>query len=264
MGKRKTLPLRSTSQKLPATPKVGSVNRNYAAYAEQTFAESGYAGKSLLRNVFGQIRCRKPRGHCLLLALVDERQGAYAAMLGRIMEGSSLTASAVALGIGKATAAQWLATGLRDQAAGIDSYYSRFASDVYAATAHAVSRAEQTISIRNPLEYLRHGPGAAFYREERYWQEPIPGEQPIDDLNPLAVIGDGSQEQSALSDNRLSAALDVLKQGGLLDEHFTAALEQQGAVSTPSADASSSDEEFTVLDAPPSRPIEAGGASDRG
>ncbi len=147
-----------------------------------------------------------------------ERQGAYAAFLGRLMSGASLSAAAVACGIRRESVRDWLTQGLTDQQADIDSYYARFASDVHAAIAHCVSECEIQVATRKPLEYLRTGPGRAFYTREQYWQQLDPLMPfPEDDINPIQVFDADTNSQS-LTAERLTEALAVLRNQRLLTD----------------------------------------------
>lgn len=141
------------------------------------------------------------------------------------MLGSSLTSASITCGLNRATTQQWLSQGLSDQLAERDTYYSRFASDVYAALAHGVSEAEVAIHRHNPAEYLKTGPGRALYRDEQYWQPALPGQAPIDDINPLVTVAD--EGQSTLQDNRMLDALKVLQGLGMVDTEFTKQLSEQ-------------------------------------
>jgi hypothetical protein len=54
------------------------------------------------------------------------------------------------------------------------------------------------------LEYLRSGPGRAFYAREQYWQPLPPGAPlPDDDLNPLATI-DANEPAPPINSRRWS------------------------------------------------------------
>lgn len=217
------------TKKLPAAPTGKSPSRNYAALAEEEFGASGFAGKSLLRSVVGAVRIPAPR-NSLLAELVKRRQSIYAAILGRIMCGSSLIAAACAVGLSRETVRRWMIEGLENQQAGEDTYYARFASDVYAALAHSVGEAELAVMRRNPIEYLRSGPGRAFYQErENYWQPVDPRAAPsTSDIEPLVEIA--SEQTDTLSASRASEALDRLKELGIIDnpEYAKQIIEQSG------------------------------------
>lgn len=213
--------------KLPDAPRGQHVNRNYAALAEESFGAEGYAGKSLLRSVVGRIRIPAPR-NSLLAALVQQRQSVYAAILGRIMSGASLVSAAVAVGVNRNTVRDWLVQGLTDQANDSDTYYSRFASDIHAALAHSVGEAELAVMRRNPIEYLRSGPGRAFYQDrEQYWQQQDPRmPAPESDINPMTELPAGDAD--AIPSDRASLALDALKELGILnDPQFALQLREQ-------------------------------------
>lgn len=227
MPKRRIPPISAAAKRLPPANAHIPENRNFASIAEERFAEAGYAGKSLLRSIVGQIRCKAPNGNSLLTSFIQSRQGVYAALLGRIMCGSSLSSASTAIGLGRGIIGQWLAKGLNDQANNEDTYYARFASDIHAALAIAVSTAEQAVTTRNPLEYLRSGPGRAFYEREQYWQQPQPGLPPENDFNPLAIVGDDSENSGSLSDNRMAQALEVLRSHGVLTPEYQKQLAEQ-------------------------------------
>lgn len=218
---------RKTKPKLPVTNAGMSPNRNYAMLAEEQFGVNGYAGKSLLRSVVGAIRIAVPR-NSLLARIVKERQSTYAAILGRIMSGSSLVAAAVSVGIGRETVRGWLVQGLADQASSKDTYYSRFASDIHAALAHSVGEAELAVMRRNPIEYLRTGPGRAFYQErEGYWQASDPRmPPPVSDIEPLVEMT--SEQTDSIPASRASEALDELKRLGIVQHpEYAKQLEEQ-------------------------------------
>lgn len=146
------------------------------------------------------------------------------------MSGSSLVAAAVCVGISRNTVRGWLVTGLTDQANSKDSYYSRFASDVHAALAHSVGEAELAVMRRNPIEYLRSGPGRAFYQErENYWQEQDPRLPPSEsDVNPLTELAPGDVDH--IPADHFAKALDALQELNISSnpEYAKQLLEQAG------------------------------------
>lgn len=216
------------ARNLPNNPGTKGINRDYQLIAEEQFTPVGNGGKSLLRSVSHRFPSPPSMGSKLYF-LVKERQGAYASLLGRIISGWSLSAASTAIGISRHLVKDWLATGLQDQQLERDTYYSRFASDVHAALALAVGTAESRLAISNPLEYLRSGPGRAFYRNEQYWQPIPPGYQNEDDVNPLNVIGgEANNSDEDESRSRLSEALNVLRNSGILaTPEFTQQLADQ-------------------------------------
>jgi hypothetical protein len=171
-----------------------------------------------------------PTARSLLAKLVRERQGVYAAFLGRLMSGWSVSSAAVACSIRRESVRDWLSQGLSDQQADIDTFYSRFASDVHAAVAYCVGDCEAQLASRNPLAYLQTGPGRAFYAREQYWQPQQPGGPlPDDDLNPLSVISTDSAQQ--ITDRRMAEALQILRaQGVLHDPQFAQQLGEQHGI----------------------------------
>lgn len=200
-----------------AHPGKSTIERSYAALAEESFGASGYCGKSLLRSVVGRVRCAIPK-NSLLVKIIQDHQGVYAALLGRLMSGASLTGAAAAVGLQRETVRSWMTQGLSDLASDKDTYYSRFATDCRAAFAHSVSEAEIAVHRRNPIEYLRTGPGRAFYQDrENYWQLPNPNAAPSEnDIEPLAEISQSEQSSTGLPDERMAGAIDELRKLGIL------------------------------------------------
>lgn len=221
--------------KPPGNPPHNSANRNYCLFAEENFGASGYAGRSLLRSVAGAVRCARPNGNSLLFQLIRNSQGVYAALLGRIMCGQSLTGSAISVGLGREVVRSWLVQGLADQASQADTYYSRFASDVYAATAQCAGDAEIQVHKRNPLEWLRTGPGRALYQDrENYWQPVDPQlPPPVSDLEPLNEVSAASPADEVLN-ARASAALDALRELNIVQNpEYARQITEQGGQLSP-------------------------------
>lgn len=186
-------------------------SRAYAAMAEEQFMPTGGGAKSLMRTI--SARLPKPPTCRSALYKLARKQMKYSEFIGRLMAGWSLTAAAVAMGVSRSQVRAWLAQGLNDQMRSLDTYYSRFAFDVYAAIAHAVGECEARIHMRQPLEYLRTGPGRAFYAREGYWREELAGYEENELDPPTEEQQDSSEEM--LPDESLLHALSILRESGV-------------------------------------------------
>ena len=214
---------RRPSETAHKQPAAASTNRQYQALAEDQFAPTAGGCKSLLRTVAGRLPT-PPTLRSALRTLVRERQGTYAAFLGRIMSGWSVTSAATAIGVSRYQMRDWLSQGLDDTQRDCDTYYARLVSDVHAATACAVGEAEARVAARDPLAYLQAGPGRTFYAREQHWQRPDPSAPPAEsDLEPLPLAPALEGEATGPSDDRFSQALDELRRRGLLNSPTTAA-----------------------------------------
>lgn len=208
-----------TARTLPRNPQRHEAGKWYQDYALEHFSVTADGCKSLLRTARWRLPAVAPTARSLLAKLVRERQGVYAAFLGRLMCGATVSSAAEACGIRRESTRDWLARGLADQRAGADTYYSRFASDVHAAIGFCVVECEVQVASRSPLEYLRTGPGRAFYAREQFWQS-LPADTLLtdSDVNPLAEI-------DANEPARLSIFPRTAEAIAMLNRLFTPAVE---------------------------------------
>jgi len=105
----------------------------------------------------------------LLFRLIAEKSDLYGKMLTMIILGGSVPICCAIAGITRHRLVRWRELGLRDLEQGIDSYYSRFLEDINFAALVPYIEAETQIHRKDPLEWLRTGPGKWVGREGT-WQ----------------------------------------------------------------------------------------------
>lgn len=174
-----------------------------------------------------------------LLYIVSTRPESYAKMLALIMLGASVPSAAMMTGISRKNLLDWRAMGLIDEAEGKDTIYSRFTSDINFAAIIPSIDAETAILRKDPLEWLRSGPGRWVHSREGTWQPPA---VKVDQLPPPATAGIAENEESvedqvdlmmdAPTVDDLPKALAVLRDSGL--GHIIDAADNSEALKEPS------------------------------
>jgi hypothetical protein len=102
------------------------------------------------------VRLGRRRGRpSKLRSLLESDPDAYERMLDRIRSGAFAWVAAQSLGIAAETFSRWLARGAKQQ----KGIFRQFRQDVEKAQAHARALAEIEVHQKNPLAWLRYGPG---------------------------------------------------------------------------------------------------------
>lgn len=156
-----------------------------------------------------------------LYDLITNRIELYAKVLSMIMLGGSVPVATLLCGIGRMELVDWRTQGLKDISAKLDTYYSRFVNDLNVAVLVPTIDAETVIHRKDPLEWLRSGPGR-WVHPEGTWQAPT---TKVAISPPEPTVGIAEETPNQVEENQLlldapsvqdlPAALEVLKSVGL-------------------------------------------------
>lgn len=156
-----------------------------------------------------------------IYALIHHRVELYAKMISLIMMGGSVPSASLLCGISRLSLIQWRRTGLADIAEGKDTYYSRFVNDLNVAVLIPSIDAETVIHRKDPLEWLRSGPGR-WVHPEGTWQAPA---TKVAIMEPEPTVGIAEEPLNQVEEEKLAldaptahdlpAALQILKDVGL-------------------------------------------------
>lgn len=161
--------------------------------------------------------------NCDLAKLVNDRQDIYARMLTMIMAGAGIPLAAGLCGISRKNLERYRIHGLNDLSNGVDSYYARFVTDLNFSAIIPAIDAEVAIHRKDPLEWLRSGPGR-WINPEGTWQVPSKEPPPFTETPPTVGIAEDvsvnvEDEIDLMADAPtvldLPAALTVLKESNL-------------------------------------------------
>lgn len=146
-----------------------SQEKNGSASSGLDLPHTGLKGEKLRTLLDDENREKLPpsinqqRGpKCRLELIARYSPDLYAKMIHMIRMGASFGTAAGVLGISQSTMLSWLYKGRADQDNDVDSFFSRFVSDIYSACAVAASEAEQEVKRLDPRKWLAHGPGRIF------------------------------------------------------------------------------------------------------
>lgn len=157
-----------------------------------------------------------------LYDLITNRQELYAKMISLVMLGGSVPVASLLCGITRHNLVEWRQIGIQDIAAKQDTYYSRFVNDINVAVLVPTIDAETVIHRKDPLEWLRSGPGR-WVHPEGTWQAPaakvaiIPAEPTVGiaEQSPDQLQDEEQLKLDAPTIDDLPGALQVLKDVGL-------------------------------------------------
>lgn len=172
---------------------------------------------------------------------ICEKQPLYARFLSLVMMGGSIPNCALICGINRNQIVEWRNQGVRDLSEGKDTYHARFVNDLNVSALIPTLDAEQTIHRKDPLEWLRSGPGK-WVNPEGTWQ-PAQTKIAITPAEPTVGIAEPQPNQVEDEQNLLDAptvqdlpsALSVLREVGLghiIDGANSEALKEQDIVSS--------------------------------
>lgn len=152
---------------------------------------------------------------------ICEKQPLYARFLSLVMMGGSIPNCALICGINRNQIVEWRNQGVRDLSEGKDTYHARFVNDLNVSALIPTLDAEQTIHRKDPLEWLRSGPGK-WVNPEGTWQ---PAQTKIAITPAEPTVGIAEPQPNRVEDEQklldaptvqdLPNALSVLREVGL-------------------------------------------------
>lgn len=165
---------------------------------------------------------KRPGRKCLLEQIVLFNPQRYHQIIAKVRHGVSLNVAVEAAGINESTFYDWAIKGREHLAEHppIDSFFSRFYSDLRRAVAHTVADCEMTIAIKNPTKWLVHGAGRIF---GGHWgkngnKRQIPGERNGQQALPAPASPDEAFDDAFMSS--LTRPLNEIEDGDVEDAEY--------------------------------------------